>query len=110
MKKAGIVCLSLVVAVLTGCSSPKSTPEEPEMTAARQCSDQLLTASKNKAGTTKLTSIMKDEATIVRVGDSSQETHLIKGFPYVESTSLDNGKPGSTWRNCMQAKGFTVGG
>ncbi|EPV8491653.1 hypothetical protein [Enterobacter hormaechei] len=53
---------------------------------------------------------MKDEATIVRVGDSSQETHLIKGFPYVESTSLDNGKPGSTWRNCMQAKGFTVGG
>lgn len=38
------------------------------------------------------------------------KTHLIKGFPYVESTSLDNGKPGSTWRNCMQAKGFTVDG
>ncbi|HEM7419292.1 hypothetical protein QNN86_20580 [Citrobacter sp. C348] len=109
MKKAGIVGLSLVVALLAGCSSSKSSQEEPEMTAARQCSDQVLTASKNKTGTTKLTSLIKDEATIVRVGDSSQETHLIKGFPYVESTALDNGTPGSTWRSCMQVKGFNVG-
>lgn len=110
MKKAGRVCLSLVVAVLAGRSSPKPVLEDTEIAAACQCSDQVLTASKNKTGKTKLTSIMKDEATIVRVGDSSQETHLITGFPYVESTSLDNGKPGSTWRSCMQVKGFTVGG
>ncbi|MCP5634714.1 hypothetical protein NL380_27625, partial [Klebsiella pneumoniae] len=78
--------------------------------AARQCSDQVIVTSKNKTGTTKLTSILKDEATIVRVGDSSQETHQLKGFPYVESTSLDNDKPGSAWRSCMKVKGFTVGG
>ncbi|CZX67456.1 TPA: hypothetical protein JG877_003578 [Enterobacter hormaechei subsp. steigerwaltii] len=80
------------------------------MAAARQCSDQVIVTSKNKTGTTKLTSILKDEATIVRVGDSSQETHQLKGFPYVESTSLDNDKPGSAWRSCMKVKGFTVGG
>lgn len=80
------------------------------MAAARQCSDQVIVTSKNKTGTTKLTSILKEEATIVRVGDSSQETHQLKGFPYVESTSLDNDKPGSAWRSCMKVKGFTVGG
>lgn len=109
MKKVGIVCLTLIMAALVGCSS-QSSQEEPEMAAARQCSDQVIVTSKNKTGTTKLTSILKDEATIVRVGDSSQETPQLKGFPYVESTSLDNDKPGSAWRSCMKVKGFTVGG
>ncbi|WP_426720329.1 hypothetical protein [Enterobacter cloacae complex sp. 285F6] len=77
MKKVGIVCLTLIMAALVGCSS-QSSQEEPEMAAARQCSDQVIVTSKNKTGTTKLTSILKDEATIVRVGDSSQETHQLK--------------------------------
>lgn len=80
------------------------------MMAARQCSDQILTESKNRNGKTIFTSIFKDEAAIMRVGYSSHETQHIQGLPYVESTALDNGKPGSAWRSCMLEKGFTVGG
>lgn len=79
------------------------------MKAAKQCTDIVLDISKHQTGKTKLTSIFKDEASYSRVGDASHETHRIQGFPYVESTALDNGKPGSAWRNCMQLKGFAVG-
>ncbi|PSS47364.1 hypothetical protein C6560_17645 [Enterobacter sp. FS01] len=108
MKKTKLVFLSAMLVVLSGCTSTETNQDGPEMMAAHQCSDQILIASKNKKGTTKFTSILKDESTYVRVGDSSQESHHIQGFPYVESTFLDKGQPGSAWRNCMQVKGFTI--
>jgi len=108
LKQYAVVSLVASVLALSGCSSVKPSDEAPEMMAARQCADQVYTASKNKAGKTKLTSIMKDESTFFRVGDSSQETHHIQGFPYIESTALDNGKPGSSWRACMLVKGFNI--
>lgn len=111
MNKAGILCLSLVMSVLAGCSAAsKPSKEEPVMTAASECSDQVFTASEDKTGTTNFKSIFKNDATIIRVGDSSYKTQHIQGLPYVESTALDKGKPGSAWRSCMQGKGFTVGG
>jgi hypothetical protein len=30
-------------------------------------------------------------------------------LPYVEATLLDNGVPGSAWRNCMQQHGVDIG-
>ncbi|MNE08699.1 hypothetical protein D3C80_1013540 [compost metagenome] len=108
MKKFKLASLAVFIVAIAGCSSVKPSNEEPEIMAARQCTDQVYTMSKNKTGTITLTSIMKDASTYIRVGDSSQATHHIQGIPYAESTALDSGKPGSAWHKCMQVKGFNI--
>jgi len=107
MKKSGLVYISAILTVLSGCSTAKPSQGRPELTAASQCSEQIHTASKNKKGTTTLKSL-QDNSTFLKVGDSSQERYPIQGAAYVESTFLDKGNPGSAWRNCMQIKGFII--
>lgn len=105
-----LICTTAGV-LLSGCSTarPVSSHEAPEMSAAQQCSDSVLAASKNKAGKTKFQAMYRDDMTYVRLGDSAMTEHHFRGFPYVESTVTDNGNPGSAWRDCMQQKGFVIG-
>lgn len=110
MKKALMMVLPALLGIaLVGCSAGKKA-EDAVMSASKTCSDTVLSASKGKVGTTKFTGLFLDDAVVTRVGDSSQESHHIRAIPYVESSSQDNGKPGSAWHHCMTAQGFSIKG
>lgn len=111
MKKALMMILpALMGMVLIGCSAGKKTGDDAVMSASKTCSDTVLSASKGKVGTTKFTGLFLDDAVVTRVGDSSQGSHHIRAIPYVESSALDNGKPGSAWHDCMTTQGFNISG
>lgn len=110
MKKTLMMIVPALLGIaLAGCSAGKKT-EDAVMSASKTCSDTVLSASKGKVGTTKFTGLFLDDAVVTRVGDSSQESHHIRAIPYVESSSQDNGKPGSAWHNCMTTQGFNISG
>lgn len=111
MKKTGLFLIgAMLSSTIAGCSTPKPSDASPEYTAGGKCAEQVLEASKNKNGTTQFTSLFRNGETISRVGDTVQTNRHIQGIPYVEASALDNGNPGSAWRNCMWRSGFSIGG
>ncbi|ROR60815.1 UNVERIFIED_ORG: hypothetical protein EC838_0106 [Providencia alcalifaciens] len=101
MNKVSFAVLSSVLITLVGCS----THEGAIKTAAEQCSTIIHSSSK---GSATLKGITERNNEKVLIGDSFYNLSELKELPYVESDSLDNGNPGSAWRNCMQKKGFTI--
>lgn len=109
MNKSGLLFI-IVSAIITlaGCSSNKPT-NIPLESAANTCTASIHSASLEKNGKTTLKALRKIDSLYVQVGGSTEKTRLIEELPYVESDGLDNGVPGSAWRQCMQEKGFTIG-
>lgn len=101
MNKAHFVVLSAALITLVGCS----TQERSIKIAAEQCSTIIHSNSKDSV---TLKGITERNSEKVRIGDSYDNFSKLKELPYVESDSLDNGIPGSAWRDCMQKKGFTI--
>ncbi|SDF72542.1 hypothetical protein SAMN05216571_101400 [Onishia taeanensis] len=53
------------------------------------------------------TSIPLSVTRSVVAGDSKTSHSRVKNIPYITSTYLDEGNPGSFWFDCMEAKGAT---
>ena len=108
MKTSGLLLVAVSsVAILAGCSGTKQTKYTLE-SSADQCTMLVNLDSSGKNGKTTLKALRKIDSLYVRVGDSTEQTLIINDLPYVESEILDNGKPGSAWRQCMQEKGYTI--
>lgn len=108
MNKSGLLLIIVgAITTLAGCSSTKQT-NIPLESAANTCTASIHSASLEKNGKTTLKALRKTDSLYVQVGGSTERTRLIEELPYVESDGLDNGVPGSAWRQCMQGKGFTI--
>lgn len=105
--KIFLIAVSTAV-ILSGCSGHKQTEYSSERTAADQCTAAIQSASVGKNGKTELKAITKLNSLYLRVGITTALDQKIDHLSYVESEFLDNGNPGSAWRQCMQEKGFTI--
>lgn len=99
------VGLSLVV---VGCSSQKNT-ENPDKQVAEECVNKINSIAKGKSGTVNHLGIRKEDGVVARAGGVALKEGKQTWLPYVEATLLDNGVPGSAWRNCMQQHGVDIG-
>ncbi|ARB84892.1 MULTISPECIES: hypothetical protein [Yersinia] len=109
-----IICSVMAVAVLTGCTSQKVTSHEDQNflvadKAARYCTNLVGSDAKSHNGKTTLTSIFWHKGQYVRAGDSLSSQEEFRAIPMMEASVVDQGKPGSYWRNCMSKQGIVIG-
>lgn len=112
--KSLIICSVTAVTILAGCTSHKVTShEDPSFLAADKaashCTDQVSRDAKGHNGKTTLTSIFWHKGQYVRAGDSLSSQEELRAIPMMEASAVDQGKPGSYWRNCMLKQGITIG-
>ncbi|HVE23094.1 MAG TPA: hypothetical protein VNC39_14075 [Acidocella sp.] len=72
------------------------------------CSRQVMASSRGLDGKTVFASIPYEDKRFMISGSLTVSSGRTVGVPYVTSTALDRGTPGTAWKNCMLEHGAPV--
>ncbi|GAB7197967.1 hypothetical protein [Dickeya oryzae] len=96
--------LTLSACTVTPQSSPGDNPIQRVANAANECTTDILAQVKRLGGRYQLlTRYYIKNQTIEMNGGRVVDTQ-VRELPAINATSLDNGDPGSAWRDCMKGK------
>ena len=101
---APLVLLSFAAATAAGHAASSANELRP---LAQACADDVSTRAHSLSGTTTIMGYRvtdTDRALWGGIFPGAQSATTIRDLPMVEATALDNGRPGSAWKDCLDRK------
>ncbi|KAA1195526.1 hypothetical protein [Photorhabdus heterorhabditis] len=103
----GLIISILLAIFITGCTTKISTENQTDTkfnqinSSAKDCVTELSKKITGNEGKHVFTFAFYVSSQSEPLGNSNYTKSVTTGIPYFTETTLDNGDPGSAWRNCM---------